>query len=316
MVVGVVLLVVAGTGYALGHRVFAGESAAEPAAVGQESRSGGLALGAKVRVEVLGVGTTQGTTLAPSVPVAGAVLPSVDVAREAGVRVAPAGVPVAVSTEVGLASGSALDRPASGPSTVATQDARMEAVPLAAPAVLAAAVLTGAGLLAWGWTSVKAWAHKLLVAPAVALYAKISRAEVFENDVRERIFAEVRANPGVAATDLSRRVGVSWGTTIYHLDVLEQNRMVTSMREGRHRRYFENGAQLQASKETVAILQNAVTANVVERVRSAPGATQKELAASLGMSPQALHWHLTRLVGVGVVRKQREGRVVRHFAAQ
>jgi DNA-binding transcriptional ArsR family regulator len=31
------------------------------------------------------------------------------------------------------------------------------------------------------------------------------------------------------------------------------------------------------------------------------------------MSPQALHWHLARLVGAGLVRKERAGRVVRHF---
>lgn len=315
MLTGVVLLLVAGTGLSLGHRLFEKEPAAAPAAVEEETRSDALALAAMVHVDVLGVGTSQGATLAPPVPAAVPV-PSVDVSRKATLGLAPADVPVEVGADVSLQGGAALRRANAPSGEVETQKAQVVDVPLANAAVVAAAALTGAGLLAWAWTSVKAWGQKLLVLPAIALYAKISRAEVFDNDVRERIFQTVRARPGIAATDLARTVGVSWGTTIYHLDVLEQNRMVTSLREGRHRRYFENGAQLDASKETVAILQNTVTAGVAARVKTAPGVTQKDLAHSLGMSPQALHWHLTRLVAAGLVRKEREGRVVRHFAGQ
>jgi predicted transcriptional regulator len=71
---------------------------------------------------------------------------------------------------------------------------------------------------------------------------------------------------------------------------------------------------LPGSKEAVAVLANPVTAGVVAAIRAAPGASQKELAQRVGMTPQALHWHLRRLVGAGVVRKSRDGRSVRHFA--
>jgi predicted transcriptional regulator len=165
------------------------------------------------------------------------------------------------------------------------------------------------------WGAVKAWAGRALVVPAIGLYAKISRAEVFDNGVREHIFEAIRARPGVSASDLAKLAGVSWGTTIYHLEVLEQNRMVTSLRKGRHRRYFENGAQLDATKDVVALLQNPVTATVAQTVRASPGATQKDLAHATGMSPQALHWHLARLCQAGLVRKERAGRFVRHFAS-
>jgi predicted transcriptional regulator len=179
-----------------------------------------------------------------------------------------------------------------------------------ATAAAAAVAFAGAGLLAYFWATIK----KAIALPLVALYAKISRAEVFENAVRERIFQAIRDHPGLSASDLAQRAGVAWGTTIYHLDVLEQTRMVTSLREGRHRRYFENGAQLSAAKETVAILQNPVTAQIAQTVQTMPGLTQKDLAQATGLTPQALHWHLLRLVKTGVVRKQREGRVVRHFS--
>lgn len=175
-----------------------------------------------------------------------------------------------------------------------------------------ATVAVTSGLLAYFWPGLKTWVFRVGFLP---LYAKISRAELFENEVRERIFNAIKTQPGVSASDLAREAGVSWGTTIYHLEVLEQNKMVSSIRNGRHRRYFENGCVIGTSKDVVAVLQNAVTAKVERNVRTTPGVTQKQLATATGMSPQALHWHLTRLVRVGVIRKERDGRVVRHFAA-
>lgn len=307
-----VLLLVAGTGVSYGHRLLTDGPEAATAPVARETRTDALAADAMVHVDVLGVKTSQGARVAPPAPKALDV-PSVEAHR--GVSLPVGAAPVDVGADLSLLSGAALQRAHPAAQPVQAQDARVEKVPLAAPAVLAAAALTGAGLLAWCWGSLKAWGQKLLVLPLVGLYARISRAAVFENDVREAIFQAIRAAPGISASDLAKKVGVSWGTTIYHLDVLEQNRMVTSLREGRHRRYFENGANLAASKQAVAILQNPVTAGVVETVKRAPGATQKELAGATGMSPQALHWHLARLVGAGLVRKERHGRVVRHFAS-
>ena len=240
-------------------------------------------------------------------------------------------LPLPVGARLGLhrAPGDA-SAPASGGASALSATVQRVASPVAQAVALGAAACAGAGLLAYFrpnfgsasqklllliWTSVKTWAFRLVALPIVGLYARVGRAEVFENAVRERIFLAIKERPGLSASDLAKLAGVSWGTTIYHLEVLEQNRMVTSLRKGRHRRYVENGAQLVASKEVVAILQNPVTANVAKLVQLAPGMTQKDLAGALHMSPQALHWHLRRLAGAGVVRKQREGRVVRHFAS-
>lgn len=244
-------------------------------------------------------------------PVAASALPDVHVDRDLAVEKAGLGV----DANVALASGSRTTREDGSAHSVSTTSMRAILTPTLAPAVVAAATFTLAGLAAYFWGGLQAWGAKHLVLPLIGLYAKISRAEVFDNGVRERIFQAIRANPGVSASDLARFAEVSWGTTIYHLDVLEQTRMVTSLRKGRYRRYFENGAPLTTSKDAVAILRNPVTASVVEALRTRPGVTQKELAGATGMSPQALHWHVARLVETGLVRKERDGRLVRHFTA-
>ena len=219
-------------------------------------------------------------------------------------------LPLGARVRVGLESAPADAEPQRGAgSGYRIREQRTEALDGASLALVASA-FTLAGLATYFWGGVK----KALLLPFIGLYARITRAEVFDNSVRERIFHAIKASPGLSASDLAKAAGVSWGTTIYHLDVLEQNRMVTSLRKGRHRRYFENGAALSVPKETVAVLQNAVTAQVVSSIKGQPGATQKELASRVGLTPQALHWHLQRLVQVGLVQKVREGRVVRHFS--
>src|SRR5581483_4006073 len=239
----------------------------------------------------------------------GVALPGASADRR--VNLPSTGLPVGLDASLALGTGREASREAAPAGAVATSSVAESPVLLqGATAALAAAAFAGAGLLAYFGAGIK----KVLWLPVVTLYAKVSRAEVFQNEVRERIFQAIRANPGASASDLAHAAGVAWGTTIYHLDVLEQTRMVTSLREGRHRRYFENGAQLAATKETVAILCNPVTAQVAQRVKATPGLTQKDLAQATGLTPQALHWHLVRLVRSGVVRKQREGRVVRHFS--
>ncbi|HVL47586.1 MAG TPA: winged helix-turn-helix transcriptional regulator [Candidatus Thermoplasmatota archaeon] len=204
--------------------------------------------------------------------------------------------------------------------TVAPESRSAAAASLAVPAEAfappsAEAVAFGAVVAAA--LAALAWAWPVLKHVAVArFYAHVQPSEVFDNAVRERIFAHVKADPGVSATDLAKRAGVSWGTTIYHLEVLEQTRMVVSLRNGRYRRYFENGAGDAAKRTAVAVLRNDVTAKVAKALSAHPGLSQKEAARLVGLSPQALHWHINRLAGAGLLRRERDGRVVRHFMAE
>lgn len=303
-------LLLAGGALSLGHLATEAGSPATEGRLDQE-RAGGLA--ADLQVRLTGLGLSQETPALRVAPAGAEALPLPGFTFDRDVTVERAGVKLQADLDVRTGSHRALATTGEAGSSVQGQQAVL--VPIAAPVALAAAAFTVAGLAAYFWTGLKTWAFRLLVFPLVPLYARVTRAQVFDNGVRERIFQAVKETPGIAATDLSRKANVSWGTTMYHLDVLEQTRMVTSMREGRHRRYFENGAQLAATKEVVALLQNPVTAGIAQTIRDRPGATQKELAAATGMSPQALHWHLARLVGAGVVKKEREGRVVRHFAS-
>lgn len=176
--------------------------------------------------------------------------------------------------------------------------------PLAALALLA--------VLGYFWPLVRDSVGRGVLLP---LYSHIRPGEALDNATRDRLYRLVKTDPGVSASDLSSRAGVSWGTTIYHLDVLEQQHMIVSLRDGRYRRYFENGGVHNGRKQAIAALKNPTSSLVARNILASPGVTQKALAASLNMSPQALHWHLCRLAEAGLIDRRRDGRCVRHFVS-
>jgi DNA-binding transcriptional ArsR family regulator len=158
-------------------------------------------------------------------------------------------------------------------------------------------------------------ASPLLLRLLAPLYARIPPSEALSSEVRRRLYERVRADPGLSLSDLAQRMGLSWGNTVHHLGVLRRSGLVVSLRHGRYRRWFVAG-QEPGERAQVAALRNATSARVAKAVLESPGLSQKQLADRLGMTPQAVHWHLVRLAGAGLVRRVRDGRQVRHFVAQ
>jgi DNA-binding MarR family transcriptional regulator len=144
-------------------------------------------------------------------------------------------------------------------------------------------------------------------------YARIPPSEVLGSGPRRGLFELMQAEPGLSASELAQRRGLSWGAAVHHLETLRRNGFATSARFGRYRRWFAAGGFDEARKSQVAVLRNAVTARVAQAVLAAPGSSQKRLAVRLGMTPQATHWHLARLEQAGLVERRRNGREVLHF---
>ncbi|HVL86943.1 MAG TPA: winged helix-turn-helix transcriptional regulator [Candidatus Thermoplasmatota archaeon] len=153
----------------------------------------------------------------------------------------------------------------------------------------------------------------LLKFAVVPLYTRLRRPDVVEHRHRERLLSEVRGDPGVDATELKRRTGLAWGTIVYHLSVLERERLVSSLREGRHRRFFPQGEIDHGLREPLAVLRNERASHVLSAIRGAPGLAQKDLSRATGLTPSTVHWHVERLLDAGLVWRRHEGRQVSYY---
>lgn len=148
----------------------------------------------------------------------------------------------------------------------------------------------------------------------VAGFAKLRKEDILDNRLRDQILHLIKAEPGIHASDIARRVEAGWGTIVYHLSVLEKNKLVSSLVDGRHKRFFPIGIVDFSRRGQLAVLRNDTTKTIFEMIAADPGIIQGDVAGRSQLSVPAAIWHLKRLEDAGLVGRAKEGRRVHYFA--
>jgi predicted transcriptional regulator len=145
-----------------------------------------------------------------------------------------------------------------------------------------------------------------------ALYTRLAKPRLLEQEARARAYALVRERPGIHAREVARALG-SAGNADYHLGVLEREGFVSSVRTEGFRRYFLTGRLPPARMRTEAVLLQGRAALARDAIAAAPGLGVVQLARTLGVQPPAASKVVDRLERAGLVERRREGKVVRLF---
>ncbi len=150
------------------------------------------------------------------------------------------------------------------------------------------------------------WALVGVFAP---LYAKTKKDRLLESPRRERLMQAIEENPGINLTGLRKLMDLSWGTTVYHLRLLEDRSLITSV-VGQGKRHFfmnSNGSHNAQLREAVAALAGReTTQRLVGAIMSEPGLSQRELARRVGVSDRVVTHHMRRLRKFSLVETQRD----------
>jgi DNA-binding transcriptional ArsR family regulator len=186
-------------------------------------------------------------------------------------------------------------------------DSTTQLVAAGAAGAGAAALVAG---LVYFWPRLK-FATTLLALP---LYTRIERTAVLEHEKRDEIYELIRASPGIHAHEIGEKANIGWGTTVYHLKLLEQHSLVVSKKSGRYKRFFVNTGEYTKKKDVYGALRNETAKAVADFIVNHPGCNQKELCAALDIQPSLASWHVEKLEGVELVKRVKDGRMVRYFA--
>jgi predicted transcriptional regulator len=171
----------------------------------------------------------------------------------------------------------------------------------------------GLGLLAYYWGIVKFWLLGTLLAP---FFSRIDKAKLLDNKARSRMFDAIEHNPGITIKEITDVCGVGWGTAVYHLKRLEDERLVTSQRHRQFRRYYKNGGLAREEKHAVAELKHDTAKALAKAVMEHPGSAQKDLCAQLGISAPLAHKYLGRMAKANLVTQERQWREVKYFPTE
>jgi hypothetical protein len=173
----------------------------------------------------------------------------------------------------------------------------------AQPAVIASAGVVGLSLLAFATERTR---YRLFLL-GVPLYHRLTRDEVLDHGMRNRLHERIMESPGVSYSDLKRGFALNNGTLSHHLWMLQRQQLITARPDGLRKRFFPYGPRVTFAgsidpRQRVAAL-----------VKEEPGIAQKEISERLGLSKQLVNYHVRSLERRGELLVERSWRAARCF---
>ena len=126
-----------------------------------------------------------------------------------------------------------------------------------------------------------------------------------------RVLQYIQENPGCHLRKIKRDLDMSMGTVQYHLILLEKQGKVSSERQNLHKYYFPIGLFEQNEKDILKIL-NQETAREILLVILEQKPTQTDIANIIKISGASVNWHIKRLVELGLILEQKDGKFKRY----
>ena len=148
-----------------------------------------------------------------------------------------------------------------------------------------------------------------LLGVLLPLYTRLRKDEVLDQFTRGKIFGYVVANPGDHYNSIRDALEITNGSFAYHMRILEEQGFVRSRPDGSFRRFYP--ASMRLPQDAPRIRESQVI--ILERIKEAPGISQREIARQLGVSSSTVSYHLAGLLRTGAVRSERRGMSLRYF---
>lgn len=145
----------------------------------------------------------------------------------------------------------------------------------------------------------------------LALYHRISRAEVLESDQRRAALEFVGAHPGVTAARLAEARGNAYGTARHHLAHLTRQGLVLRHRVGGHWCYFPVSAAAPHERTALGVAARPTSSRVLSLIGARPGILQSHIARELGLAKSSVSAHIKRLSAHGLLERGPDGGLVR-----
>ncbi|MCK5290425.1 MAG: DUF11 domain-containing protein [Thermoplasmata archaeon] len=142
----------------------------------------------------------------------------------------------------------------------------------------------------------------------VPLFSRLKREEVMDHETRGMIRGYVIANPGDHFNSIKASLRLKNGTLAHHIHILEREKIIKSVKDGKYRRFFPMGMRI-ADRAFPTKIEKLI----LDIVKETPGVTQKDIASQLGISQPTISYHITKLRKAKRLRTEKHGMSMRHF---
>lgn len=130
---------------------------------------------------------------------------------------------------------------------------------------------------------------------------------VFNNATRVEIYDFIKANPGVQFRGICTQLGLSIGLAEFHLGVLKKAGLISFLRDGRYKRFFESKKFSQKQMQLISLLRHDTTRSIIKTMLHGKQASHSELSCQLAITSQGVTWQMNRLKKDDIIQESKDG---------
>jgi predicted transcriptional regulator len=145
---------------------------------------------------------------------------------------------------------------------------------------------------------------------ALGLFSRIGNQQVLEHPLRQQITDLVAAEPGIHFQELVRRLDAGRGTMEHHLRKLVSANVLTMQVSQGFTCFFPKGKVDRHMMAAAPVLKSEGARQILQAIQANPGVPAQDVAATIGLTPSTVNYHLKRLVASGLVSHARQGRFI------
>ena len=138
----------------------------------------------------------------------------------------------------------------------------------------------------------------------IPMYMRLKSERIFDNFNRGRIYEYIARRPGCSLSEIGKELSMMNGNLCYHLAVLKRTGLIRSIKDSRERKFFVIGVTVPTF---VAMIIGHTGSLIIAALRENEPITENQLAISLDMSRQRVHYHLKKLEKKGMIIKSENG---------
>jgi predicted transcriptional regulator len=151
--------------------------------------------------------------------------------------------------------------------------------------------------------------YYLLAFPTASFTSDISANSQapFNNSTRTQIYNYIEGNPGVQFRGICAALSLPVGLAQYHLGVLVKSGLVSFIRDGRYKRFFQSKKFSRKQMLTISLLRHETAKRILETLLNKKQLSHGELAGEVSITSQALTWQMKRLRKTEFILQTNEG---------
>ena len=133
------------------------------------------------------------------------------------------------------------------------------------------------------------------------------------SDNRQLICEYIKNNPGVHLRKIVKDLALPMGLAQYHLDILQREGLIRSMKLGMYRHYYSIDINDERLEVVLAFLMHETARDILVYLIEKPGSIQGDIAKFKQVSAPTINWYMSRLISARIVIGIKEGKIVRYF---